>query len=128
MTPHDYFEQCINELKKTGKYRRFKDILRSRGSYPKAKILSDAGDADIINWCSNDYLGMGQHPVVLTAMHRALDEVGAGSGGNRNIGGTTHYHVELERTLAHLHHKESALLYTSAYVANEWSLIAFTPD
>ena len=102
----------------------FNDILRERGDYPKAIWYGKYAIKNIVNWCSNDYLGMGQHKVVLDAMHTALDQTGAGSGGTRNIAGTSHYHVALEHELAKLHSKQSALLFTSAYVANEWTLIA----
>ncbi len=117
--------QCkIQELKDSGKYRIFNDILRERGKFPKSIWYSKYAIKEIVNWCSNDYLGMGQNKFVIDAMHTALDQTGAGSGGTRNIGGTSHYHVALEAELASLHKKERALLYTSAYVANEWTLIA----
>ena len=118
------FESKIQELKESGKYRVFNDILRERGKFPKAIWYGPYNIKNIVNWCSNDYLGMGQHKVVIDAMHTALDQTGAGSGGTRNIGGTSHYHVALEIELASLHKKERALLYTSAYVANEWTLVA----
>jgi len=118
------FHDKINSLKQEGKYRVFNDILRERGKFPKAIWYSKYAIKEIVNWCSNDYLGMGQHKVVIDAMHTALDQTGAGSGGTRNIGGTSHYHVALERELASLHSKGSALLYSSAYVANEWTLIS----
>jgi len=118
------FEATIKKLKDQGKYRVFNDILRERGKFPKAIWYGKYNIKEIVNWCSNDYLGMGQHKVVIDAMHTALDQTGAGSGGTRNISGTSHYHVALEHELASLHHKESALLYTSAYVANEWTLVA----
>jgi 5-aminolevulinate synthase len=117
------FQDKINELKQDGKYRVFNDILRERGKFPKAIWYSKYAIKEIVNWCSNDYLGMGQHKVVIDAMHTALDQTGAGSGGTRNIGGTSHYHVALENELAQLHSKGAALLYSSAYVANEWTLI-----
>ena len=119
-----HFKQKIQELKDNGNYRVFNDILRERGDYPNAIWYGKYAIKNIVNWCSNDYLGMGQHKVVLDAMHTALDQTGAGSGGTRNIAGTSHYHVALEIELAKLHSKQSALLFTSAYVANEWSLIA----
>lgn len=118
------FQSKIQELKDSGKYRVFNDILRERGKFPKSIWYSKYAIKEIVNWCSNDYLGMGQNKFVIDAMHTALDQTGAGSGGTRNIGGTSHYHVALEAELASLHKKERALLYTSAYVANEWTLIA----
>lgn len=118
------FQDKINELKQEGKYRVFNDILRERGKFPKAIWYGKYAIKEIVNWCSNDYLGMGENKVVIDAMHTALDQTGAGSGGTRNIGGTSHYHVALEHELAKLHNKESALLYTSAYVANEWTLVS----
>lgn len=120
------FNELINNLKQSGKYRVFNDILRERGKYPNAIWYGPYNIKNIVNWCSNDYLGMGQNKVVLDAMHTALDMSGAGSGGTRNISGTTHYHVALEHELATLHKKERALLFSSAYVANEWTLIALS--
>jgi 5-aminolevulinate synthase len=117
-------QKRIDELKANGKYRVFNDILRENGNFPQAIWYGPYNIKNITNWCSNDYLGMGQHKVVLDAMHTALDMTGAGSGGTRNIGGTSHYHVALEHELATLHKKEKALLFSSAYVANEWTLIA----
>jgi 5-aminolevulinate synthase len=118
------FYKLIEQLKSEGKYRVFNDILRERGDYPRAIWYGPYNIKTITNWCSNDYLGMGQHKVVIDAMHTALDQTGAGSGGTRNIAGTTHYHVALEHELATLHKKSGALLFSSAYVANEWTLIA----
>lgn len=118
------FTELIQNLKDSGKYRVFNDILRENGKFPAAIWYGPYNIKNIVNWCSNDYLGMGQHKVVLDAMHTALDMTGAGSGGTRNIAGTSHYHVALEHELATLHKKERALLFSSAYVANEWSLIA----
>ena len=118
------FQKTIDRLKSEGKYRVFNDILRERGEYPNAIWYGPYNIKNIVNWCSNDYLGMGQNKVVLDAMHTALDQTGAGAGGTRNIAGTTHYHVALEHELSKLHKKETALLYTSAYVANEWTLVA----
>jgi 5-aminolevulinate synthase len=118
------FEDKLDQLKREGKYRVFNDIVRERGKFPKAIWYGKYNIKEIVNWCSNDYLGMGQHSVVIDAMHTALNQTGAGSGGTRNIGGTSHYHVALERELASLHSKGGALLYSSAYVANEWTLIA----
>ena len=118
------FQQILEQLKQEGKYRVFNDILRERGKFPKAIWYGKYAIKEIVNWCSNDYLGMGQNKIVIDAMHTALDQTGAGSGGTRNIGGTSHYHVALEHELADLHSKQSALLFSSAYVANEWSLVA----
>jgi len=118
------FEAVIADLKSNGKYRVFNDILRERGKFPQAIWYGPYSIKQITNWCSNDYLGMGQNKIVLDAMHTALDMTGAGSGGTRNIAGTSHYHVALEHELATLHKKSRALLFSSAYVANEWTLIA----
>ena len=120
------FEQTLDTFKSEGNYRVFNDIVRERGAFPEAIWYGPYNIKNIINWCSNDYLGMGQHKVVIDAMHTALDQTGSGSGGTRNIGGTSHYHVALELELARLHSKESSLLFTSAYVANEWTLIALS--
>jgi len=122
----DAFKQTIQNLKDSGNYRVFNDILRENGKFPTAIWYGPYNIKSIINWCSNDYLGMGQHKVVLDAMRTALDMTGAGSGGTRNISGTSHYHVALEHELASLHKKDRALLFSSAYVANEWSLIALS--
>ena len=118
------FTELLTTLKTNGKYRVFNDILRENGKFPQAIWYGPYNIKTITNWCSNDYLGMGQHKVVLDAMHTALDMTGAGSGGTRNIAGTSHYHVALEMELARLHNKSCALLFSSAYVANEWTLIA----
>lgn len=118
------FTELIQNLKDSGKYRVFNDVVRERGDFPKAIWYGPYNIKTIVNWCSNDYLGMGQHKVVLDAMHTALDHTGSGSGGTRNIGGTSHYHVALEHELATLHKKTKALLFSSAYVANEWTLIS----
>ena len=114
----DKFQKVLDLLRSEGKYRVFNSILRERGKYPSAIWYSKYGVKKIINWCSNDYLGMGQHQQVIDSMKTALDAVGTGSGGTRNISGTTKYHVTLEDELARLHKKESALIFTSAYVAN----------
>ena len=121
-----HFQKTIAQYKQSGRYRVFNDILRERGKFPEAIWYGPYAIKKIVNWCSNDYLGMGQNKTVIDAMHTALDQTGSGSGGTRNISGTTHYHVALERELASLHSKGGALLYSSAYVANEWSLIALS--
>ena len=126
MIGHRQFYKLINQYKDEGLYRVFNDIVRERGEFPKAIWYSKYAIKNIVNWCSNDYLGMGQNKIVIDAMHTALDQTGAGSGGTRNIGGTSHYHVALEAELATLHSKDRALLFSSAYVANEWSLIALS--
>ena len=118
------FTELLAKLKDSGKYRVFNDILRENGKFPQAIWYGPYNIKTITNWCSNDYLGMGQHKVVLDAMHTALDMTGAGSGGTRNIAGTSHYHVALELELARLHNKSCALLFSSAYVANEWTFIS----
>ncbi|MFZ5743239.1 MAG: 5-aminolevulinate synthase [Pseudomonadota bacterium] len=117
------FDQAIDRLHSEGRYRVFIDILRNKGAYPNARCFAGHnGPKPITVWCSNDYLAMGQHPTVISAMEEALHDVGAGSGGTRNIGGNTHYHVDLERELADLHGKDGALLFTSGYVSNDATL------
>jgi len=117
------FDQAIDRLHEEGRYRVFIDILRNKGAYPNARCFhGHNGPKPITVWCSNDYLCMGQHDVVIGAMEEALHDVGAGSGGTRNIGGNTHLHVELEKELAELHGKEQALLFTSGYVSNDATL------
>ena len=117
------FTQAIDRLHVEGRYRVFIDILRNKGAFPNARCFAGHnGPKPITVWCSNDYLAMGQHPEVIAAMEHALHDVGAGSGGTRNIGGNTHYHVDLEGELADLHGKEGALLFTSGYVSNEATL------
>ncbi|MFL6721449.1 MAG: 5-aminolevulinate synthase [Sphingomonas sp.] len=116
------FKSAIERLHDEGRYRVFIDILRTKGNYPNARCFGGNGPKPITVWCSNDYLCMGQHPSVIAAMEQALHEVGAGSGGTRNISGNTHYHTELEAELASLHGKDGALLFTSGYVSNEAAL------
>jgi 5-aminolevulinate synthase len=116
------FADAIAALKREGRYREFADLRRICGRFPRATYFSAEGEREVTVWCSNDYLGMGQHPVVLEAMHEALDTAGSGSGGTRNISGTTRYHVELEAELAGLHGKDAALLFNSGYMANAATL------
>lgn len=123
LTYNDFLDQSLNRLHDEGRYRTFIDIVRDKGNFPHATWhRPDGTDAPVTVWCGNDYLGMGQHPAVLNAMHEALDATGAGSGGTRNISGTTVYHKRLEDELANLHGKESTLLFTSAYIANDATL------
>jgi 5-aminolevulinate synthase len=118
-----HFENALEEIRSEGRYRVFIDLKRYRGEFPRASVRhTDGREQDVIVWCSNDYLAMGQDPDVIAAMHEAIDTFGAGSGGTRNISGTTRFHVELEKELASLHGKESALLFTSGYVSNEATL------
>ena len=117
------FQAAIDRLHDEGRYRVFIDVLRNKGAFPNARCFAGHnGPKPITVWCSNDYLGMGQHASVVAAMHEAVEDVGAGSGGTRNIGGNTHYHVDLEAELSDLHGKQGALLFTSGYVSNEATL------
>lgn len=117
-----FFSDAIERLRQERRYRFFTDLARQRGNFPRAIDHSRPGEREIVVWCSNDYLGMGQHPAILAAMHEAIDRYGAGAGGTRNISGNNHPLVGLEQELADLHHKERALVFTSGYIANQATL------
>ena len=122
MNYNNFFKKELTKLKDEGNYRTFADLEKIAGNFPQALNYRDNTVSEVTVWCSNDYLGMSQNEIVLDSMKEALNKVGAGSGGTRNISGTNHYHVLLERELCYLHQKESALLFNSGYLANQTTL------
>ena len=122
-SPDEFFKKSLIDLKEEGNYRIFANLERQMGDFPKAIRRDKDLEEHVTIWCSNDYLSMGQHPDVISAIHDTLEKSGAGAGGTRNISGTTNSHIKLETELADLHHKEAALLFTSGYVSN-WTTLS----